>query len=78
MASHHIPVSPTATIDFDSTEALLSAVEKLGYVVIDHVELHSHYADLREESEGRGAHRNAADKAINYLFEVLGEPGAGE
>ena len=58
--------------------ALLSAVEKLGYVVIDHVELNSHYADLREESEGRGAHRNAADKAINYLFEVLGEPGAGE
>jgi len=78
MASHHIPVSPTATIDFDSTEALLSAVEKLGYVVIDRAELLDHYADLREEHEGRGAHRNAADKAINYLFEALGEPGAGE
>lgn len=33
--------------------------------------------ELRELSEGRGAHHAAAERAINFLFEELGEPGAG-
>lgn len=34
--------------------------------------------ELRELSEGRGAHHAAAERAINFLFEELGEPGAGD
>lgn len=56
----------------------IELVEESGYVVIDRSELLAHYEDLREEIEGRGALFNGAEKAINYLFEALGEPGAGE
>ena len=59
-------------------ERIAEAAEAEGFVVIDRTELLAHYGDLREEVEGRGAIRNGAEKAINYLFEVLGEPGAGE
>ena len=61
-----------------TTEQLAELVESRGMVVIDRTELLAHYGDLREEVEGRGAIRNGAETAINYLFEVLGEPGAGE
>ena len=53
-------------------------VEQAGYVVIDSGELANLYIELRELSEGRGAHHAAAERAINFLFEELGEPGAGE
>lgn len=36
------------------------------------------YSELRELSEGRGAHQAAAESAIRFLFEELGEPGAGD
>lgn len=56
----------------------IELVEMRGYVVLDKAELMQHYAELRELSEGRGAHHAAAERSINYLFEALGEPGAGE
>ena len=58
--------------------AAIGAVEDLGYVVIDRAELTDHYVALREMHEGRGLSPLAAEKAIEYLFEALGEPGAGE
>ena len=59
-------------------ERKIEEVEAMGFIVIDQDELLAHYGDLREASEGRGAHREAAEAAINYLFDVLGEPGTGE
>lgn len=47
-------------------------------IQIDKTDLLNHYYALREASEGLGAHRVAADMAIDYLFDILGEPGAGE
>lgn len=59
-------------------ERIAEAAEAEGFVVIDHTELLAHYGELREMHEGRYTSALAAEKAINYLFEVLGEPGAGE
>lgn len=59
-------------------ERKIEEVESMGFIVINESELLDHYGQLREASEGRGAHREAAETAINYLFDVLGEPGAGE
>lgn len=59
-------------------ERKIEEVESMGFIVIDEGDLLDLYGQLREASEGRGAHREAAGTAINYLFEVLGEPGAGE
>lgn len=47
-------------------------------IEIDRMELEGHYIALREAAEGRGAYKLAAELAIDYLFDVLGEPGAGE
>lgn len=61
-----------------STEQLVELVESRGMVVINHGDLLDLYGELREMSEGRGMHKKAAETAISYLFEELGEPGAGE
>ena len=61
-----------------TTEQLAELVESRGMVVIDRTELLAHYGELREMHEGRYVSALAAETAINYLFEVLGEPGAGE
>ena len=53
-------------------------LDKVEIVAIDKSELTGLYSELRELSEGRGAHRAAAETAINALFEILGEPGAGD
>lgn len=47
-------------------------------VTIPRETLEELYAELRELSEARGAHRAAAETAIRFLFEELGEPGAGD
>lgn len=78
MANTELSATVKVTIDIENTEAVLLAAERAGYVVIDKSELLDHYGQLREASEGRGTHREAAEAAINYLFDVLGEPGAGE
>lgn len=59
-------------------ERKIEEVESMGFVVIDESYLLDLYGQLREASEGRGANREAAEAAINYLFDVLGEPGTGE
>lgn len=59
-------------------ERKIEEVESMGFIVINESDLLDLYGQLREVSEGRGAHREAAETAINYLFDVLGEPGAGE
>lgn len=77
-AFDNIPVTLNINIDVENIEAVLTAAEAAGYVVIRHDELAHTYGVLRELSEGRGLHKKAADMAINYMFEELGEPGAGE
>ena len=59
-------------------ERIVEAAEAEGFVVIDRDELLAHYGELREMHEGRYVSVLAAETAINYLFDVLGEPGAGE
>lgn len=56
----------------------IEKVEAKGYVVHDRADLENLYSELRELSEGRGAHKAAAETAISALFEILGEPGAGD
>lgn len=53
-------------------ERKIEEVEAMGFVVIDRDELLAHYGELREMHEWRSASPLAAEKAINYLFEVLG------
>lgn len=78
MASTDLTATVTVSVDVNNLEAVLIAAERSGYVVIDRDELMQHYGELREAHEGRGNSRQAAEAAINYLFEALGEPGAGE
>lgn len=47
-------------------------------VTIERAVMEDMLAELRELSEGRGSHKAAAETAIRFLFEELGEPGAGE
>lgn len=34
--------------------------------------------ELQEMTDGRGMYRKAAEHAVEQLFAILGEPGAGE
>lgn len=47
-------------------------------IIIDKAELEAVYYEMRELAEGREAYRVAAEHGITFLFEALGEPGAGE
>lgn len=47
-------------------------------IAIDAAELRAAYIEMRELSEGRGAHQAAASHGIDFLFQALGEPGAGD
>lgn len=50
----------------------------MSVIEIDVAELLDHYGSLREIHEGRGESGAAAQMAIDFLFEILGEPGVGE